>query len=268
MTSGPTSPVSNLAVEPVPLSLEVAVEQLRGEDLSQRYYAAWYLGTTADPRAVDPLLVALEDDADRTVLGGYPLRRNAAKALGLIGDQRAVPGLIQALDCSDDHLVEEVAYALAHLGDPVALPALIDLLRDPAAPHRPWEALIETVGQLGGRQAEALIRPFLGHGSERVQSAAAWVLYRFTGDESLTEVLLRLLKSANPILRQAALFDLAESGWLGGIEAVVTADVAVNLRVIALKRLYMVAVSDCSQEKSAQIQDLAQRVIPWMDQLF
>ncbi|MGF1575343.1 MAG: HEAT repeat domain-containing protein [Cyanophyceae cyanobacterium] len=128
--------------------------------------------------------------------------------------------------------------------------------------------MIETVGQLGGRQAEALIRPFLGHGSERVQSAAAWVLYRFTGDESLTEVLLRLLKSANPILRQAALFDLAESGWLGGIEAVVTADVAVNLRVIALKRLYMVAVSDCSQEKSAQIQDLAQRVIPWMDQLF
>ncbi len=263
---------ANLAVEPVPLSLEMAVEHLRGADLSQRYYAAWYLGTTADPRAVDPLLEALRDEADRTALGGYPLRRNAAKALGLIGDRRAVPGLIEALACSDDHVVEEAAYALAQLRDPAALSPLIDLLRDPQAPQRPWEALIESIGQLGGQtahtqQAQDLIRPFLGHDSERVQSAAAWVLYRWTQDPALPPVLLRLLQSENPILRQAALFDLAESGWTGGIEAVVTANVAINLRVIALKRLYTVAL-EALDPSTDPAQALARSVMAGLDQLF
>jgi len=67
-----------------PLTEEQAIANLQSEDLSLRYYAAWWLGKdrTHNPRAIAGLIAALEDEADRTELGGYPLRRNAARALG------------------------------------------------------------------------------------------------------------------------------------------------------------------------------------------
>lgn len=239
---------------------------LRGPDSAQRYYAAWYLGTTQDRRSVPPLLEALEDEEDRTALGGYPLRRNAARALGVIGDRSAVPGLIAALDTSDPHLQEEIAYALAQLADPRAISPLMSVITEPTA-ERPWEAIIEALGQLRAREAEPFLYPFLQHPSERVQSAAAWALYRFTQDESLMGILLDLLARPDAILRQAALFDLAESGWLGGAEAIACSDVAVNLRLNALKRLFDVAiVVECDQEQCRR-EVAAEVVIPWIEQL-
>ena len=76
------------------LTVEQAIANLHSSDLSLRYYAAWWLGKfrVRQPAAVDALIAALEDEADRTEMGGYPLRRNAARALGKLGDQRAVPG--------------------------------------------------------------------------------------------------------------------------------------------------------------------------------
>lgn len=255
----------NTAVAPTALSWEEAVALLQGQDLAQRYYAAWYLGTTQDPRSVEPLLQALRDEADRTALGGYPLRRNAARALGVIGDRRAAPGLIEALDTSDPYLQEEIAYALAQLGDPAAVPPLLALLHDPTA-DRPWEAIIEALGQLRATQATEVLQPFRDHPSERVRSATAWTLYRLTQDPALTQVLLDLLGREDSILRQAALFDLAESGWLGGAEAIAGCDVAVNLRLNALKRLFDVAlVPDAQAEHRQQI--AATTVMPWIERL-
>lgn len=238
---------------------------LQGSDLAQRYYAAWYLGTTQDPRSVPPLLAALQDEADRTALGGYPLRRNAARALGVIGDPQAVSGLIEALDTSDPYLQEEIAYALAQLGDERGIPPLLELLQDPEA-DRPWEAIIEALGQLRAQAAESLLQRFRDHPSERVRSATAWTLFRLTQDPSLTQVLLDLLYREDAILRQAALFDLAESGWLGGAEAIARCDVATNLRLNALKRLFDVAIVPEEPEHRRQ-QIAATTVIPWIEQL-
>lgn len=61
---------SNTAVLPQQLSWEQAIARLQGDDLQDRYYAAWYLGTVRDPRGVEPLLLALQDERDRTALGG------------------------------------------------------------------------------------------------------------------------------------------------------------------------------------------------------
>ncbi|MEN9223891.1 MAG: HEAT repeat domain-containing protein [Thermostichus sp. HHBFW_bins_43] len=253
---------SNTAVLPQQLTWEQAVAQLQGDDLQDRYYAAWYLGTVRDPRGVEPLLLALQDERDRTALGGYPLRRNAAKALGQIGDVRAVPGLIEALACTDLHVREEAAYALAQLQDPRAVDPLLALLRVPES-EQPWEALIEALGQLNARRAEEAIRPFLSHPSERVRSAAAWVLYRFTQAEELTHVLTALLAHSNSSLRQAALFDLAESGWVAGAPLLAAADVALNLRLNALKRLFDVAV----QLGQVPLPQVAESIIPQLDHL-
>lgn len=254
---------SNTAVLPQQLTWEQAIARLQGDDLQDRYYAAWYLGTVRDPRGVEPLLLALQDERDRTALGGYPLRRNAAKALGQIGDARAVPGLIEALTCTDFHVREEAAYALAQLGDKRAVDPLLALLQS-REQEQPWEALIEALGQLQATEAEAAIRPFLNHPSERVRSAAAWVLYRFTQAEELTQILVALLAHSNSSLRQAALFDLAESGWVAGAPLLATADVALNLRINALKRLFDVAL----QLGWVPLAQVAAVILPQLEKLF
>jgi len=164
----------NSAFTPVAWTLAEALTKLQGDDISHRYYAAWYLGTLRDPVALPALIAALEDEVDQTALGGYPLRRNAAKALGAIGEPRAVPALLQALDCSDYYVREEAAYALAQIGDPQAIPGIVALFRDPEV-HHPWEALIRALGVLQARQYVEIIRPFLDHASERVQAAATSV---------------------------------------------------------------------------------------------
>ena len=114
------------------LTVDQAIANLQGEDLGLRVYAAWWLGRfrVDSPPAIQVLIAALEDEDDRTAAGGYPLRRNAARALGKLGDPHAVPALIQALHCSDFYVREAAAQALEHLGDTVAITPLIDLLND------------------------------------------------------------------------------------------------------------------------------------------
>jgi HEAT repeat protein len=254
----------NSAVTPVAWSFAEALERLQGDDLSERYYAAWYLGTLGDPAALPALLVALEDEADRTALGGYPLRRNAAKALGAIGDPAAVPGLVNALECTDYYVREEAAYALAQIGDGAAIPGIVALFRDPEA-HQPWEALIRALGVLQARQYGELIRPFLDHASERVQAAAASVLYRFTGDPGYGERLLQGLTHENVSVRRAVLADVGETGYVAAAPAIVATDAAVSLKLNALKRLFDVAIQDKSA--AADILRVAEALIPWIEAL-
>ena len=99
------------------LTPEIAIANLQSSDLSLRYYAAWWLGKfrVRQPEAIDALIAALEDESDRTELGGYPLRRNAARALGKLGNLKAVPGLIRCLECADFYVREAAAQSLAML---------------------------------------------------------------------------------------------------------------------------------------------------------
>ena len=50
------------------LTLEQAVEHLRGGDASLRFYAAWWFGKfkVTTPEAIALLIAALNDEADRT----------------------------------------------------------------------------------------------------------------------------------------------------------------------------------------------------------
>lgn len=258
------------------LTVEQALANLRGTDLGLRYYAAWWLGKfrVSEPRVIDALIEALDDEADRTELGGYPLRRNAARALGKLGDQRAVPGLIRCLECPDFYVREAAAQSLELLGDAAAIPALMQLLegglqvgeRVPNRPHlyQPCEAVMEALGTLNATQAVPLIEPFLNHPEKRVQYAATRAMYQLKGDEIYGQRLVEALQGKDIVLRRVALSDLGAIGYLPAAEAIATAPAENSFKLMALKGLLEHQLAANSQ---TPLSEDAIRVMNLMDSL-
>jgi phycocyanobilin lyase subunit alpha len=192
-------------------------------------------------------IIALEDEADRTEMGGYPLRRNAARALGKLGQKRAVPGLIRLLDCDDFYVKEAAAQSLGMLGDPTAIPMLVQLLsggieaavKVPGRPHltQPYDAILEALGSLEATDAIPLIQPFLEHSVARVQYAAARAMYQLTGESSYGDRLVQALEGADIQLRRVALADLGAIGYLPAAKAIANASCENSFKLIALKGL-------------------------------
>jgi phycocyanobilin lyase alpha subunit len=255
-----------------PLTIEQAIANLRSPDLSLRYYAAWWLGKfrVNQPDAVFALIAALEDEADRTELGGYPLRRNAARALGKLGDQRAVPGLIKCLECSDFYVRESAAQSLEMLGDRSAANSLIQLLdggvvaavQVPGRPHltQPYEAVLEALGAIGATEAIGLVKPFLEHPIQRVQCAANRAMYQLTHDPSYGERLVEMLGSSDLKLRRVVLSDLGAIGYIQAAEAIANAQVENSFKLIALKGLL-------EHQHSSELSNEAIQVMNLMDSL-
>ncbi len=231
---------------PALLTPAQAVANLTHPDLSLRYYAAWWLGKFGRGEAgvVPALVAALEDEEDRTELGGYPLRRNAARALGRLGDRQAVPPLILCLDCPDFYVREAAAQSLGALGDSRAVPHLLPLLNGsqlvPGRPHpaQPVEAVMVALAALGVREAAPQMVLLLEHALPRVRRAAARSLYQLTQDPVYGEHLLQVLAQEPDLkARRTLLLDLGASGYLPAAEAIVAAAVENSFKFMALKSL-------------------------------
>lgn len=258
------------------LTVEQVIANLNHEDLSLRYYAAWWLGRfrVSEPAAVKALIAALEDEDYRTQLGDYPLRRNAARALGKLGDRQAVPGLIRCLDCSDHYVREAAAQSLGMLGDQAAVPALMQLLAGgvaaagqvPGRPHltQPYEAVIEALGSLQARVAVTLIQPFLEHPVPRVEYAALRAMYQLTQDDTYGQRLVQALEVSDLKLRRVALFDLGAIGYLPAAEAIASCSTENSFKLFALKGLLEHQLNSPAQ---TQLPDCAIRVMHLMDSL-
>lgn len=262
------------------LTVEQAIANLQGEDLGLRVYAAWWLGRfrVDQPEAIEILIRALDDEADRTEAGGYPLRRNAARALGKLGDQRAVPALIQSLSCSDFYVREAAAQSLEMLGNAQAIPALIDLLQDqlpgtlpaPEPPNlaQPYDAILEALGSLNAVEATSLIQPFLKHAIPRIQYAAARALYQLTADSveasQYGNRLMQALSGTDLQLRRAALADLGAIGYLPAAEKIAETLAENSLKLISLKGLLE---NQIQQTDPPSLNEGAMQVMALMDQL-
>lgn len=112
-------------------SVDALIEGLTDKDFVVRCHAARALGgmTTdyqigrtwvREPKVVDALIAALKDP-DRAV------REDAAIALGMIGDPQAVDALIEAM--RDGAVKRHAIASLGMIGDPRALPAVLDALK-------------------------------------------------------------------------------------------------------------------------------------------
>ncbi|MBD2569077.1 HEAT repeat domain-containing protein [Anabaena lutea] len=259
------------------LTPEIAIANLQSPDLSLRYYAAWWLGKfrISQPEVVDALIAALEDEADKTELGGYPLRRNAARSLGKLGNTKAVPALIKCLECSDFYVREAAVQSLEMLRAPTAIPALIKLLdggvsqavQVPGRPHlaQPYEAVLEALGAIGATEAISLIQPFLKHPVPRVQCSAARAMYQLTQDTSYGDLLVKMLEAGDLKLRRVVLGDLGAIGYLAAANAIAQSKAENSFKLIALKGLLEHQLPDKFDDVG--VADEAIRVMKLMDSL-
>ncbi|MEH2303358.1 MAG: HEAT repeat domain-containing protein [Nostoc sp.] len=230
------------------LTVEQAIANLESVDLGLRFYAAWWLGRfrIGEAAAITGLIKALEDEADRTPEGGYPLRRNAARALGKLGDRQAVSPLIGCLDCSDFYVREAAAQSLEMLGDPVCIPALIKLLQvglqdgqliSQPDLSQPYDAILEALGTLRATEFIPWVKPFLEHPIELVQYAAARAMYQLTQEPVYGERLVQALAGEKLQLRRAVLADLGAIGYLPAADAIAQTLAENSLKLISLKGL-------------------------------
>ncbi|MEO0540103.1 MAG: HEAT repeat domain-containing protein [Cyanobacteria bacterium P01_A01_bin.105] len=232
-----------------PLTLDQALTNIRQTtDTGLRYYAAWWLGRmrVRGNAAVNALIEALQDEADRSPDGGYPLRRNAAKALGKLGNQAAVPDLIECLACPDYYVRESAAQALEELGNEQAIAPLVDLLAGgveaavpvPEKPHlvQPYNAVLEALGTLaaGNTALVELVEPFLAHPVPNVQNAAARALYQFTGAATYADRLVQVLQHDQLQLRRAALMDLGAIGYVPAADAIAATLAENSMKLMSL----------------------------------
>ncbi len=231
---------------PVDLTPAGQIAKLCHGDPGERYYAAWWLGRMRISEGIPALIEALADERDRTAQGGYPLRRNAARALGKLGSPTGIPALKTALYCSDGQVVAAAAQALAEIALQHETEELGAVLIDglhfaekglETETLAALEAIIEALGQLKPATALEPIRPYLEHDSIRLQCAAARACYRISQDPTFAQRLLPVLAHENVHLRRAALLDLGASGYLPGAQAIATAAVEANIKVLALKQL-------------------------------
>ncbi|OIP68347.1 MAG: phycocyanobilin lyase [Oscillatoriales cyanobacterium CG2_30_44_21] len=261
------------------LTIAQAITNLQRDDLGLRVYAAWWLGRfrVNIPEAIDLLIIALQDEADRTEAGGYPLRRNAARALGKLGDCRAVDALIQSLDCEDFYVREAAAQSLEMLGDRACIPKLSELIQSDKLDSiplesidvaQPFDAYLEALGSLGAVECIVDILPFLEHPIPRVQYAAARAMYQLEANPEIAsqygDRLVAALHNRDLQLRRTVLADLGAIGYLGAAEAIANTMAENSLKLISLKGLLE---KQLSLAIAPELTDGAQKVMALMDNL-
>ncbi len=174
----------------------------------QQEAAAEALGRIGDPRAVEPLIMALKDR-------DLAVRRKAAEALGKIKDARAVEPLIVAMKDENEYVRQEAAEALGKIGVP-AVEALIITLKDKDSDIQ--ENAIKALGWIGdARAVDPLIAALKDEDSD-IREKAAQAL-RMIGDARAVKPLITVLKDKDLDVREEAVWALDEIGWEPSNEA-------------------------------------------------
>ena len=149
-----------------PRAVNPLIRALNDSDSGVRGAAATALGQLGDTRAVNPLITVIQNDE-------WSVREAAVAALGNIG-AHAVGPLIAALHDQDEYVRRAAAGALGQIGDPRAVKALISALDDESAAAR--QAAAEALGQIGDPDAVEPLIGALNDQNANVRKAAAAAL--------------------------------------------------------------------------------------------
>ena len=194
--------------------VEAMISALSDEDAEIREQAAYSLGQFEDPRAIEPLANALQNDTEPGV------REQAAWSLGMIEDAAAVPALSQALSDAEADVREQAAWALGMIEDESAVDALTQVLSDPDEDVR--EQAVWALGMIESEAAAAPLMIALGDSNAQIRSQAAWSLGMIE-EASAVDALAGALQDTDPEVREQAAWALGMIEDAGAVSALGTA---------------------------------------------
>ncbi len=175
-----------------------------------RQAAAETLGRLRDPRALQPLIDALDEDSNA-------IRRSAVDGLGWMRDPRAYEAIVPLLEDPDRHIRRRTVFALSRINDPRAIEPLKRLIQD--EDHDVRNATLRVLRRLGA--VDALITAM---SDERVDVRynSAIALGRLA-DASACPVLMAALRDKSGKVRGAAAISLGKIGDAEAIPALIQA---------------------------------------------
>jgi len=211
-----------------PPIIEKAIMTLDSVTIDERRNAIRLLAQYNQPSSTEVLLSAMKKHPL------YDVRSYIASVLGETGNKVAVPGLIEALRDTNYEVRRGAAFALGGIGDKVAVPGLIEALRDTNCEVREGAAF--ALGEIGDKVAVPVLIEALRDTNHEVRRRAASALCR-NGDKVALSVWIEALKDTDDEVRRWAAFALGEIGDRvavpGLIEASKDADNLVRINAIA-----------------------------------
>ena len=152
------------------LAAEQVIERIHDPDPDVREEAIRALGRLRSHEAIETLIVLLRDPTATS-------RAEAARALGRIGSEQAIPHLVDAMNGASDELRQACAAAIGEIGGGMSIAFLSELLRDES--------------------------------SEQVAASGASALSLHGAFEAAWEIVPRLHRTRNPVLRTQLAIALA-----------------------------------------------------------
>lgn len=187
------------------------------KDASVREAAAHALGEIGDPRAVEPLIVVLNDNDWEKRFENRPVRFAAASALGRIGDSRAVRPLAEALNEYVLGLDGPASDALIEIGDPSAVQPVIAVMMSIGNKDNSIRVLCAI-----GKPAVEPVTTLLEDKRSRVRQTAAYVLGEI-GDRRAVDPLVQTLKDRAEHVRTRAAKALGQIGDARAVDPLIIA---------------------------------------------
>ncbi|MBI2883498.1 MAG: HEAT repeat domain-containing protein [Candidatus Methylomirabilis oxyfera] len=197
-----------------PVSLLIAILQDPAQPDAAKVSAAERVGAFKDGRARQALIQALgakspDGPPPHTLQEFFAARaavkRNlpaaAARALGRLGDPIAIPSLIDAAEQTQGEAKVAVFEALAALRASQAVPTARKALWDPDQRVRRWAAVL--LQEVGAREALPELHRALADTDPGVRLQAALTLEKFNDRESVQQIKDALSKETIPEVRQA-----------------------------------------------------------------
>lgn len=214
------------------------------------------LGLIRDPRALTPLMAALEDDHDE-------VRAAAVEAIGLAGDPAAIPALLARLSGESRHQRVRVVEALRLFG-PRATPALVAHAR--AFPDDRL-AVATVLGQIGGADAVPTLIELMSDARSDVRAEAVSAAGTIGLDDRAFYFVLKALQDESAGVRAMAARAIARAarpGTAAYLEPLLDDawDVAVQA-ALSLKRLGREGIEVLERKVTAggQAADLATQML-------
>jgi HEAT repeat protein len=176
---------------------EELIRALEAKDPAVAEYAAGALGGKVSKGAVDPLIAALERGEGRLYVVVW--------ALGEIGDPRAIPVLVETLGSDDAEVSKYATRSLVKFG-PAATEALLEVLDD-SSPRRRRYA-VRALGEIRDRRS---VEPLLALGESVDREVLLWALGRL-GDPRGFSILAAAVGDRDGRIRLAAIQALRDLG--------------------------------------------------------